>query len=331
MAHGNDLGGSIRYPARRVRAVRAQTDAGTHHLGPEYGDVVSGWAVEFAVTRSVRDAAALLDALAGPSRGRSRTRAPTAGSTRSRDEVGPPSPVGCGSAALRARPTARPDTPTASPRSTRRSRRWPTRPRRRRDRAPAVRRGDRRRDRHRLQRRDGVDRRVLDAVLGRGPEPGELEPLTQCYWEMGREVTRRRLPARDRGAAAPLTADRRVLDDVRRVREPDDVGAARRRSARSRRPPTIRCVRSSAAVAPSRTRESSPTSPATRDVGARGAGARPASPWACTCSAASVTKRRSCSSRVNWSGHDRGTTSHLPSPRVRSPDGASTRPRRPPW
>src|SRR5207302_8497387 len=38
-------------------------------LGPEYGDAVSGWAVEHALTRSVRDSAALLDATAGPAPG----------------------------------------------------------------------------------------------------------------------------------------------------------------------------------------------------------------------------------------------------------------------
>ena len=34
--------------------------------GPDYGDLLCGWATEFSVTKSVRDAAALLDALAGP-------------------------------------------------------------------------------------------------------------------------------------------------------------------------------------------------------------------------------------------------------------------------
>ena len=38
-------------------------------LGPEYGDAVSGWATEHALTRSVRDSAALLDATSGPALG----------------------------------------------------------------------------------------------------------------------------------------------------------------------------------------------------------------------------------------------------------------------
>lgn len=38
-------------------------------VGPEYGDVVSGYASEHVLTRSVRDSAALLDAVSGPALG----------------------------------------------------------------------------------------------------------------------------------------------------------------------------------------------------------------------------------------------------------------------
>jgi amidase len=58
MAHANDGGGSIRIPASCC--------GGRNPLGPDLGDMYSGLIAEHAVTRSVRDSAALLDATAGP-------------------------------------------------------------------------------------------------------------------------------------------------------------------------------------------------------------------------------------------------------------------------
>src|SRR5437763_11597488 len=66
MAHGGDGGGSIRIPASccglfGLKPTRARTP-----LGPDLGEAWSGAGVGHAVTRSVRDSAALLDATAGP-------------------------------------------------------------------------------------------------------------------------------------------------------------------------------------------------------------------------------------------------------------------------
>ncbi|HKU29133.1 MAG TPA: amidase [Arthrobacter sp.] len=69
MAHGNDLGGSLRYPAAWCGVFGFKPTRGRVPMGPEYGDVAGGLAVEHALTRSVRDSAALLDATAGPSQG----------------------------------------------------------------------------------------------------------------------------------------------------------------------------------------------------------------------------------------------------------------------
>ncbi len=66
MAHANDGGGSIRIPASccglfGLKPTRARTT-----LGPDVGDTMGGLVIEHAVTRSVRDSAALLDAVSGP-------------------------------------------------------------------------------------------------------------------------------------------------------------------------------------------------------------------------------------------------------------------------
>jgi amidase len=69
MAHGNDGGGSIRIPASCCGLFGLKPTRGRNPLGPRYGDLFSGLVVEHAVTRSVRDSAALLDATAGPDAG----------------------------------------------------------------------------------------------------------------------------------------------------------------------------------------------------------------------------------------------------------------------
>jgi amidase len=66
IAHANDLGGSIRYPASACGLFGLKPTRARNPLGPRYGDVLSGTACEHVLTRSVRDSAAVLDATAGP-------------------------------------------------------------------------------------------------------------------------------------------------------------------------------------------------------------------------------------------------------------------------
>ena len=69
MAHGNDAGGSIRIPASCCGLVGLKPSRGRVSLAPHYGDMWSGLVSELGVTRTVRDTAGLLDAVAGPAVG----------------------------------------------------------------------------------------------------------------------------------------------------------------------------------------------------------------------------------------------------------------------
>ena len=69
VAHASDGGGSIRIPASScgifgLKPTRLRTPS-----GPNNGDLLWGLAIDFVVSRSVRDSAVLLDALAGPDPG----------------------------------------------------------------------------------------------------------------------------------------------------------------------------------------------------------------------------------------------------------------------
>ncbi|MSQ04235.1 MAG: amidase [Myxococcales bacterium] len=69
VGHGGDGGGSIRIPASACGLFGLKVSRGLLPLGPELGEGWGGYVVPGVLTRSVRDSAAVYDALAGPSAG----------------------------------------------------------------------------------------------------------------------------------------------------------------------------------------------------------------------------------------------------------------------
>jgi amidase len=69
VASGGDGGGSIRIPASYCALFGLKVSRGRTPTGPKYGDLWQGAAVENVLTRSVRDSAAILDAIAGADAG----------------------------------------------------------------------------------------------------------------------------------------------------------------------------------------------------------------------------------------------------------------------
>ena len=66
VAHGNDMGGSIRVPSSMCGLVGLKPSRARSTLGPDFGEYWAMTTHEHVLTRSVRDTAAVLDAIAGP-------------------------------------------------------------------------------------------------------------------------------------------------------------------------------------------------------------------------------------------------------------------------
>jgi amidase len=65
VAHASDGGGSIRIPASECGLVGLKPSRGRISLGPDYGEYWAGFVTSLVVSRSVRDTATMLDAVAG--------------------------------------------------------------------------------------------------------------------------------------------------------------------------------------------------------------------------------------------------------------------------
>jgi len=87
MAHASDGGGSIRIPASCCGLFGLKPTRARNPMGPDAGEGWSGASVGHAITRSVRDSAALLDATSGPDVGDPYWAPPPAGPFLA--EVGP--------------------------------------------------------------------------------------------------------------------------------------------------------------------------------------------------------------------------------------------------
>ncbi len=88
IAHGNDMGGSIRFPASMCGIVGLKPTRARTTLGPNYGEYWGPLTHEHVLTRTVRDTALALDAVSGPGPGDPYTAPPPLRPFRA--EVGAP-------------------------------------------------------------------------------------------------------------------------------------------------------------------------------------------------------------------------------------------------
>ena len=79
MAHGTDLGGSIRIPAACCGVFGFKPSVGLNPLGRWWDEIAGGLDSDHVLTRSVRDSAAALDVTAGPDLGTRNGRHPPKG------------------------------------------------------------------------------------------------------------------------------------------------------------------------------------------------------------------------------------------------------------
>ncbi|GIH81422.1 amidase [Planobispora longispora] len=89
VAHASDGAGSIRVPASCCGLVGLKPSRGRVTCGPDLGEPMLGMAYEFALTRTVRDAAHLLDAVCGPGVGDKYTAPPPRRPYAEEIEAGP--------------------------------------------------------------------------------------------------------------------------------------------------------------------------------------------------------------------------------------------------
>ncbi len=69
LAHGTDLGGSIRIPSACCGVFGLKPTTGLNPIGPDYMEFSNGFNSDHVLTRTVRDSAAALDCSVGPLRG----------------------------------------------------------------------------------------------------------------------------------------------------------------------------------------------------------------------------------------------------------------------
>ena len=112
-AGANDGGGSIRIPAACNGLVGLKTSRGLGPYGPQTGEVMFGMVTQGVVSRTVRDSAALLDAIIGPDPRAGYQGAASRRAFRRADRAA--RPARCGSATRPPPPSTRTRTPRPSP------------------------------------------------------------------------------------------------------------------------------------------------------------------------------------------------------------------------